>query len=97
LSYSEKGAHEWIIEFKSPPADIERFAISLDKNLQTINSDYEAKRFLNLAITQLILHSVNKGTFHRWMRSKMKFGNQNKVPRLSENRAVFEEILSFSK
>lgn len=97
LSHNERGAHEWIIEFESPPADIERFAIALDKNLQTVNSDYEAKRFSNLAIAQLILHSVNKGTFHRWMRSKMKFGNQNKVPRLSENRAVLEEILSFYK
>jgi hypothetical protein len=97
LSHNEKGAHEWIVEFENPPANVELFAVSLDKNLQTINSDYEAKRFSNLAITQLILHSVNKGTFHRWMRSKMKFGNQNKVPRLSENRRVLEEILSFSK
>ena len=97
LAHNQKGAHEWIIEFENPPPDVELFAVSLDKNLQTINSDYEAKRFSNLAITQLILHSVNKGTFYRWMRSKMKFGNQNKVPRLSENRIVLEEILSFSK
>jgi hypothetical protein len=97
LSHNAKGAHEWIIEFENPPPDVELFAVTLDKNLQTINSDYEAKRFSNLAITHLILHSVNKGTFHRWMRSKMRFGNQNKVPRLSENRRVLEEILSFSK
>ncbi|MFN6065171.1 MAG: GH3 auxin-responsive promoter family protein, partial [Bacteroidota bacterium] len=97
LAHNQKGAHEWIIEFENPPSNVEHFSVSLDKNLQTINSDYEAKRFSNLALTPLILHSVNKGTFHQWMRSKMKFGNQNKVPRLSENRIVLEEILSFFK
>jgi hypothetical protein len=96
LSKNEKGGHEWIVEFEDPPKNLGAFSLELDKNLQAINSDYEAKRAQNVALLPLTLHSAPKGTFHAWMRSKAKFGNQNKVPRLSQNRTLLEEILQFS-
>lgn len=96
LNQNEKGGHEWIIEFENPPASIADFSMMLDKHLQQVNSDYEAKRMHNLALLPLTVHCVKKGTFHAWMRSKAKFGNQNKVPRLAEHRIILEEILKFA-
>jgi hypothetical protein len=90
---SGKGGHEWIIEFEKPPRDKAAFTQALDLNLQRINSDYEAKRFKNLALAQLVLHEVPTGTFHRWMKARGKFGNQNKVPRLANHRDFVEHIL----
>jgi hypothetical protein len=92
-----RGGHEWIIEFGIAPNDIEEFAELLDKNLQSINSDYEAKRFRSLALNRLKINAVNRNTFLDWMRSRGKFGGQNKVPRLSNNRRYVEEILEFAK
>jgi hypothetical protein len=69
----------------------------LDETLQRINSDYEAKRFKGLALDQLRLRTVPKGTFMRWMRARGKFGNQNKVPRLANHRQFVEEVLQFTQ
>ncbi|HND88725.1 MAG TPA: GH3 auxin-responsive promoter family protein, partial [Saprospiraceae bacterium] len=65
----------------------------LDETLQRINSDYEAKRFKSMALQRLLLRTVPKGTFHRWMRARGKFGNQNKVPRLANHRRFVEEVM----
>ncbi len=92
-----RGGHEWIIEFGIAPKDVEAFADLLDKNLQTINSDYEAKRFKSLALNRLKINVAPKDTFLDWMRSRGKFGGQHKVPRLSNNRKYVEEILDFIK
>lgn len=92
-----KGGHEWIIEFEKEPSDLERFNQVLDENLQRINSDYEAKRYKNMALDRLRLHPVPKGTFHRWMRARGKFGNQNKVPRLANHRQYVEEVVQFTQ
>ncbi|MEO0339797.1 MAG: GH3 auxin-responsive promoter family protein, partial [Bacteroidota bacterium] len=91
----KNGGHEWLIEFKSPPSDLEAFQTLLDKELQKINSDYEAKRYKNIALQNLIIRTLPKGSFHDWLRSKGKFGGQNKVPRLSNHRKVVEELLDF--
>lgn len=91
----EKGGHEWLIEFDIPPENLELFGITLDKNLQMINSDYEAKRYMGLALEQLRVHPVPHRTFIRWLHSKGKFGGQNKVPRLANHRQYVEEILDF--
>lgn len=92
-----RGGHEWIIEFDTPPTDAEAFAELLDRNLQAINSDYEAKRFNNLALNRLKLNVVPRDTFLNWMRERGKFGGQNKVPRLSNDRRYVEAILDFVK
>lgn len=92
-----KGGHEWIVEFEKEPADMERFNTLLDETLQKINSDYEAKRFKGLALERLLLRVVPKGTFHRWMRARGKFGNQNKVPRLANHRKFVEEVVRYTQ
>lgn len=92
-----KGGHEWVIEFEKAPVDLERFNQVLDETLQRINSDYEAKRFKGMALERLHLRPVPPGTFMRWMKSRGKFGNQNKVPRLANHRQFVEEILQFAQ
>lgn len=92
---SGKGGHEWLVEFEKAPDDIQAFNSLLDHKLQMINSDYEAKRYKDMALTQLRLRPLPKGTFLGWMKHRGKFGNQNKVPRLANNRQYVEEILSF--
>lgn len=95
LDDKDKGGHEWVIEFKHLPSDMEAFADRLDKNLQKINSDYEAKRSYGLALDRLQLTNVSPGTFHKWMRSRGKYGGQNKVPRLSNTRKYIDQILVY--
>jgi hypothetical protein len=90
-----KGGHEWLIEFDRQPADLEQFKTVLDQNLQRINSDYEAKRHKNIALDRLCARILPKGTFHHWLRSKGKFGGQNKVPRLANHRQYVDDILLF--
>jgi len=90
-----KGGHEWLIEFEQPPKDLEAFADRLDQNLQAVNSDYEAKRFGDMALERLHLRPLPSGTFHKWMRARGKLGGQNKVPRLANHRRYVEEILDF--
>jgi len=97
FSQGGKGGHEWIVEFEKLPNNLKYFTRALDRNLQKINSDYEAKRFKGMAMKQLKLHAVPPGTFHNWLRSKGKYGGQNKVPRLANHRKYVDEILGFSQ
>lgn len=90
-----KGGHEWIIEFEREPPDLEDFNLRLDTTLQRINSDYEAKRFKNMAMERLRMRHVPRGTFHSWLKAKGKYGGQCKVPRLANHRQYVEEILRF--
>lgn len=92
FSDEENGAHEWLIEFETPPADLAAFTAELDRALQSINSDYEAKRHKDIALRMPLVHAVAKDTFSAWLRSKGKLGGQNKVPRLSNDRTFLEEI-----
>jgi hypothetical protein len=94
--FTEKnnGAHEWLIEFENPPQELKQFAFELDEALKLVNSDYEAKRYKNIALRAPILHSLKMGTFNNWLRSKGKLGGQHKVPRLSNERKMIEEILA---
>ena len=93
FSKNGKGGHQWLVEFEKTPANLSDFTKRLDKNLQQINSDYEAKRYKNMALDQLRIATLPKGTFHSWMRSRGKFGVQNKIPRLANHRRYLEEIL----
>ena len=88
------GGHEWIIEFEKEPKDLSFFADVLDTSLKSVNSDYEAKRYKNLNMQAPIVNSANKNTFYKWLKSKGKLGGQNKVPRLSNDRKILNEILS---
>ena len=94
FSDNNNGAHEWLIEFDKEPADSNQFIFELDNALKSINSDYEAKRYKNIALRIPVMHLLKKGTFGEWLRSKGKLGGQHKVPRLSNERKFIEEILS---
>ncbi|MDR0981798.1 MAG: GH3 auxin-responsive promoter family protein [Culturomica sp.] len=90
----KKGAHEWIVEFKVPPADYEEFADILDEELQRVNSDYEAKRVLSL--NRLKLNVARKELFNDWMRINGKLGGQHKVPKLWNDRTHIEQLLKLN-
>ena len=94
LKGNQNGCHEWAIEFIKAPFDINYFQVTLDNALKSINSDYEAKRFNDIILGLPKIHSLSKGTFYEWLKSKGKLGGQNKVPRLKNDRTVIEEILS---
>jgi hypothetical protein len=93
LEEGKKGSHEWIIEFKVQPKNLDEFTIILDQSLRSINSDYDAKRANDLALILPKLHSVQSGTFYNWMKKRGKLGGQNKVPRLSNSREYVDDIL----
>lgn len=88
-----KGGHEWVIEFQSPPISLQQFTLDLDEALKKRNSDYEAKRFKNMALQAPKIHIAPPNTFYRWMKQREKLGGQNKVPRLANERIYLEEIL----
>lgn len=91
------GAHEWLIEFEQAPADLTVFTTTLDDALKNLNSDYEAKRHKSIALRMPLVHAVGKGTFTEWLRRKGKVGGQHKVPRLSNERKIVEEILGMNE
>lgn len=89
---TEKGGHEWLIEFRQAPDSLERFTEVLDDTLKGLNSDYAAKRSFDLALKAPTLHALPEGTFMQWMRKRGKLGGQNKVPRLANHREYVEDI-----
>lgn len=93
FSEEGNGAHEWLIEFEKAPDDLALFAALLDEKLKTLNSDYEAKRHKGIALRPPIIRVLQQGHFNRWLKQKNKLGGQHKVPRLSNDRTVIEEVL----
>ncbi|MBW8050999.1 MAG: GH3 auxin-responsive promoter family protein [Cytophagales bacterium] len=88
------GGHEWLIEFEKEPHDLNEFAIILDNTLKEVNSDYEAKRYKDMALQMPVIHKLPAGTFYKWMKKRGKLGGQNKVPRLSNTREYVDDILA---
>ena len=93
MENKERGKHQWLIEFIKKPDDMDRFAFLLDEKLRDLNSDYDAKRTKNLVLDQLSIQILEKGVFDLWLKSKGKLGGQNKVPRLSNNRDYYNELI----
>lgn len=90
---SSKGYHKWVVEFSTPPANIDEFAKALDVALTNVNSDYEAKRKNNATMLPLELVAVPEGTFFKWMQLRGKLGGQNKVPRLYKDLTYVNSLL----
>lgn len=88
----EKGAHEWMIEFKRAPDDIAKFRKILDETLQSLNSDYEAKRYKNMTLNPLVMNVARTNLFYDWLKEKDKLGGQHKIPRLSNQRDYLEQL-----
>ncbi len=97
LNEKRFAAHEYLIEFEKEPENIESFAKIFDKELQNINSDYEAKRTKDIMLKNLIVRNMPEGTFYNWMKKRNKIGGQNKVPRLYNTRKYVDQILEFEK
>jgi hypothetical protein len=97
IEVGKKGGHEWAIEFVTDPDDLERFGILLDEKLREVNSDYDAKRYKDIALEAPLLHKVPKGTFYNWMKKRGKLGGQHKVPRLANHREYFEDVMSIAQ
>jgi hypothetical protein len=92
MNGKEKGAHEWMIEFKKHPDNMANFSALLDKNIQHINSDYEAKRFNNMTLNPLVVNVARTNLFYDWLKQQDKLGGQHKVPRLSNERKFLEAL-----
>ena len=92
MKNKEKGSHEWMIEFKKPPEDFALFEKVLDETLQTINSDYEAKRYNSMTLNQLKLNVARENLFYDWLAANDKLGGQHKIPRLSNQRDYLEQL-----
>ena len=97
MNGNSSGGHEWMIEFKSRPHNIEEFTVYLDGALKNINSDYEAKRHKNMTLALPKIHQANSGLFYKWLKGKNKLGGQHKVPRMSNKRDFLEELLELDK
>ncbi len=97
MTGASNGAHEWIIEFEHLPCALEVFTEKMDKALQAINSDYEAKRQKDIALRMPIVHRMPLNGFNRWLKDKGKLGGQHKVPRLCNERKYLEEIMPYTK
>lgn len=94
---TSKGRHEWLIEFEQMPDNMEQFAETLDRHLKEANSDYEAKRFQNLFIDRLTIVTARHGIFDEWLKNRGgKLGGQRKIPRLSNDRTIMEELLKLN-
>ena len=89
--------HQWIIEFNKRPDSIDEFATILDRSLQAINSDYEAKRKKNITLQPLEVIEAKPGLFDNWLKSKGKLGGQHKIPRLSNSRDYIEQLLKMNE
>ncbi len=91
-----KGAHEWLIEFETMPTSLENFTELLDKTLQEVNSDYEAKRYKSITLEGPRVTVARYHLFIDWLKSKNKLGGQNKIPRLANNREYIDELLKLN-
>ncbi len=92
MKVKEKGAHEWMIEFKKQPNDMAFFTKTLDETLQSLNSDYEAKRYNNMTLNPLVINVARPNLFYDWLKEQDKLGGQHKIPRLSNQRDYLEQL-----
>ena len=89
-----KSFHEWFVEFENTPADMHHFAMKVDANLRRKNIYYDD--LINGNILQpLQMRAVKRNGFIEYMKSVGKLGGQNKVPRLSNDRNLAEQLEKF--
>ena len=97
MDANAKCRHQWLIEFSKKPEDLRLFASLLDKRLQEINSDYEAKRYKDITLQPLEIIEARPNLFNDWLKMRGKLGGQHKVPRLSNSRDTIEQLLKINK
>ncbi len=91
-----KCRHQWLIEFAQAPASLAEFTTLLDRALQALNSDYEAKRYKDITLQELEIIPARSGLFDAWLKEKGKLGGQHKIPRLSNSRDIIEDMMRFN-
>ena len=96
MDQNAKCRHQWLIEFSKAPESIEQFADILDRRLQELNSDYEAKRYKDITLQHLEIIPAREGLFNDWLKAKGKLGGQHKVPRLSNSREHIDQLLNMN-
>ena len=96
MDANAKCRHQWLIEFSKRPQDLHLFAELLDKRLQEINSDYEAKRYKDITLQHLEIIEARPNLFNDWLKLRGKLGGQHKVPRLSNSRDTIEQLLKLN-
>ena len=96
MNKENSGFHQWLIEFKKPPKDLMKFKKDLDINIQNTNSDYKSKRFKDITMSEIEIIIARKNQFYDWLKAKKKLGGQNKVPRLSNDRKLMDELLKLN-
>ena len=96
MKNGKKGKHEWMIEFRKEPNNIDEFMEEIDFQIQNNNSDYKAKRFKNITLDRPKLIRARKNLFYDWLKKKKKLGGQNKVPRLLNERSFIEELIEMN-
>lgn len=97
MSGNEKGAHEWIIEFKTEPHSLDQFRELLDQKLMQLNSDYEAKRYKNITLRTPVINIARPKLFYDWLKKHDKLGGQHKIPRLANSRTYIDELHELNK
>lgn len=91
-----KGRHQWFIEFDRMPPSVDAFAGLLDRTLQRLNSDYEAKRYKEISLQPLEIIVAREGAFYEWLKQKGKLGGQHKIPRLCNDRQHIEQLIALN-
>jgi len=97
MDQEAKCRHQWLIEFARMPDSIDKFAATLDSTLKEVNSDYEAKRWKDIALQPLEVIVARPNLFHDWLKQKGKLGGQHKIPRLSNTREYIEDMLILNR
>ena len=88
------GGHEWYIEFSSKIEVNDAMKSDLDEWMRKVNSDYDTKRTKNLNMLPLKITTAPIGTFKAWMKKNGKFGGQHKIPRVTNDRALLEDLIT---
>ena len=86
--------HEWLVEFANPPRDFEQFSLLLDEHLRKLNVYYD-DLISGSILRTLKLTLLKKNAFIDYMKSLGKLGGQNKVPRLSNDRKIADELMKY--
>lgn len=86
--------HEWYVEFEHLPENIHDFELEIDQKLQSLNSYYE-DLIMGKILRPLKIIPLTKDAFRSYMKSKGKLGGQNKVPRLSNDRQIADELSAY--
>lgn len=90
-----KSYHEWFVEFEQAPENLEQFSLEVDNNLREKNIYYD-DLITGKILKTLQIRPVRKNGFIDYMKSIGKLGGQNKVPRLSNDRKIADELIKFT-